>query len=85
MRKITKWIHVMSGFHRQVDENCNPLGCYVVRSGNSLPLLAMYTCHAVVQKRQFYTMDKGKAVPLQAWSSPEGSRKFDACVSVHHI
>ena len=24
----------------------------------------------------FYTMDKGKAVPLQAWTGPEGSKKL---------
>ena len=33
------------------------------------------TCHATVHS--FYEeLDKGKAVPLQAWSGPEGSRKL---------
>ena len=33
--------------------------------------------HTGYSKLQFYRhRDRGKAVPLQAWSSPEGSRKL---------
>jgi len=36
----------------------------------------LYYCHRVSTQLQLTNMYKGKAVPLQVWSSPTGSRKL---------
>jgi len=56
---------VISGFHREVAENCALLGCYVVSRGNFLPRTT--TSRLITQKRtvlfsKIYCVMKMKAV-----------------------
>ena len=39
-------------------------------------LTSNYSLHALSLKSKLPVLQKGKSVPLQAWSGPEGSRKL---------
>jgi hypothetical protein len=56
---------MISGLLREVAENCTLLCCYHYSLSNDPEERSSLTSYV-----------KGKAVPLQAWGGPEGSRKL---------